>query len=423
MSEIQTNLPSILLLLTLLAGLSFMAMNDHYILHTHKRTMLIIAALDFSLVLQNLLSFYLEVEVSRPMLRTIVSIYGYAVRPLILIMFFYLVNPKQKYRIAWCLFAVNTLIYLTAPFSRICFWIDRNNHFVRGPLGYTCHNVSAVFLVYFVYLTVKEYGRAQRWLISIPIFNVLLIIGSILLDSEIYWIDYPVTYLTAAVICGSVFFYIWLHLLLVREHEQALMAEQRIQIMMTQIQPHFLFNTISTIKVLCHQQPEKASEITGKFGTYLRQNLDSLGQTGLIPFTKELEHTRLYTDIEMVRFDSIRVEYDIADSLFSVPSLTLQPMVENAIRHGVRVCDEGIVRVTTRQKDDYHEIVIQDNGCGFDPEKIEEDNVPHIGIRNVRERLERMCGGSLTIDSEVGKGTTVTIRIPVAPPEKDVDFR
>ena len=118
MSEIQTNLPSILLLLTLLAGLSFMAMNDHYILHTHKRTMLIIAALDFSLVVQNLVSFYLEVEVSRPMLRTVVSIHGYAVRPLILIMFFYLVNPKQKYRIAWCLFAVNTLIYLTAPFSR-----------------------------------------------------------------------------------------------------------------------------------------------------------------------------------------------------------------------------------------------------------------------------------------------------------------
>ena len=412
MSEIQTNLPSILLLLTLLAGLSFMAMNDHYILHTHKRTMLIIAALDFSLVLQNLLSFYLEVEVSRPMLRTIVSIYGYAVRPLILIMFFYLVNPKQKYRIAWCLFAVNTLIYLTAPFSRICFWIDRNNHFVRGLLGYTCHNVSVVFLVYFVYLTVKEYGRAQRWLIFIPIFNVLLIIGSILLDSEIYWIDYPVTYLTAAVICGSVFFYIWLHLLLVREHEQALMAEQRIQIMMTQIQPHFLYNTISTIQVLCTQRPDEAADITGKFGKYLRQNLESLGQTGMIPFRKELEHTRLYTDIEMVRFESITVEYEIGDRNFEIPSLTLQPMVENAIRHGVRGCEKGIVRVVTRLKDGYHEIIIQDNGCGFDPEKIKEDEAPHIGIRNVRERLQSMCGGTLTIDSIIGEGTTVTLAIP-----------
>ena len=199
------------------------------------------------------------------------------------------------------------------------------------------------------------------------------------------------------------------------------MAEQRIQIMMTQIQPHFLFNTISTIQVLCNQNPDRAPEITGKFGLYLRQNLDSLVQIGLIPFQKELEHTRLYTDIEMVRFDSIRVEYDIGDSFFSLPSLTLQPMVENAIRRGVRICEEGIVRVITRQKDDYHEIVIQDNGCGFDPEKIDEDNAPHIGIRNVRERLESMCGGSLSIDSMVGNGTTVTIRIPVSQKEKEAD--
>ena len=268
-----------------------------------------------------------------------------------------------------------------------------------------------------MYLTVKEYGHIQKQLVSIPIFNVLLIVAAIILDSAINWYEYSVTYLTASIICGSLFYYIWLHLLLVREHEQALMAEQRIQIMMTQIQPHFLFNTISTIKVLCLQQPERAAEITDKFGMYLRQNLDSLGQTGLIPFRKELEHTRLYTDIEMVRFDSIRVEYDIGDSNFSLPSLTLQPMVENAIRHGVRVCEEVIVRVITRQKNDTHEIVIQDNGCGFDPEKINEDEGSHIGIRNVHERLQKLCAGSLTIDSVIGEGTTVTIRIPLASPE------
>ncbi|MBQ1397281.1 MAG: hypothetical protein IIY89_02165 [Clostridia bacterium] len=113
------------------------------------------------------------------------------------------------------------------------------------------------------------------------------------------------------------------------------------------------------------------------------------------------------------------MEYDIGDSHFLMPSLTLQPMVENAIRHGVRVRDEGIVRVITRRKDDYHEIMIQDNGCGFDLEKIEDADGTHIGIRNVRERLESMCGGALTIDSMIGEGTTVTIRIPLESPEKD----
>ena len=87
-------------------------------------------------------------------------------------------------------------------------------------------------------------------------------------------------------------------------------------------------------------------------------------------------------------------------------------MVENAIRHGVRGCEKGIVRVVTRLKDGYHEIIIQDNGCGFDPEKIKEVEAPHIGIRNVRERLQSMCGGTLTIDSIIGEGTTVTLAIP-----------
>ena len=134
MWKIQTNLPCILLLIILLIGFSFMDLNDRYILPSHRRIMLIIATLDFSLVVQNLVSFYLEVEVSLPLLRTVVSIFGYCVRPLILIMFFYLVNPNRKYKLAWCLFAVNTLIYLTTPFSHLCFWIDEGNHFQGGLL-------------------------------------------------------------------------------------------------------------------------------------------------------------------------------------------------------------------------------------------------------------------------------------------------
>ena len=197
-----------------------------------------------------------------------------------------------------------------------------------------------------------------------------------------------------------------------REHERSLHAEQRIQIMMTQIQPHFLYNTIATFKALCRKDPERAAELADKFGVYLRQNLDSLGVTGNIPFQKELEHTRLYTEIEMVRFENIRVEYDIADDGFDLPPLTLQPMVENAIRHGVRSRRDGLVRVVSRRRETCHEIVIEDNGIGFDPNAMESTENGHIGIRNVRERIEQMCSGMLILESKVGEGTTVTIRIP-----------
>lgn len=144
MSEIKTNLPCILLLLALLAGLSFMVLNDRYIHRTHRKIMLIIAALDFSLVVQNVLGCILELDVPQPFLRTINSIYGYSVRPLILVMFLYLANPKRKYGEAWGLIGINTVIHLTALFSHICFRIDEYNHFHRGPLGFTCHIVSGI---------------------------------------------------------------------------------------------------------------------------------------------------------------------------------------------------------------------------------------------------------------------------------------
>ena len=181
---------------------------------------------------------------------------------------------------------------------------------------------------------------------------------------------------------------------------------------MTQIQPHFLFNTIATFKALCRKDPEKAGELADKFGTYLRQNLDSIDTTELIPFEKELEHTRLYSEIEMVRFENMCVNYDIEDKDFLIPSLTVQPLVENAIRHGVRIREEGIITVHSYLQAGNHVICIEDNGVGFDPDRIDDDHRQHIGIRNVRDRIEMLCGGSLEISSRMNEGTVVTVRIP-----------
>ena len=244
----------------------------------------------------------------------------------------------------------------------------------------------------------------------------MLIITMILLGT---WLDgqvgsspQPVTYLTVSMVVSCMFFYIWLHMQFVREHEADLKARQRIRIAMSQIQPHFLYNTLSTIQVLCHTDPEKAADITGNFSSYLRRNLSSLDEPGLIPFEKELEHTRTYVQIEETRFPNVHVTYDVMDSDFSLPPLTLQPMVENAIRHGVRIRDEGIIEVITRKHDGFHEILIRDNGIGFDAAKIETSDKSHVGLRNVRKRIESMCAGTLTVDSRMDEGTTVTIRIP-----------
>ena len=120
----------------------------------------------------------------------------------------------------------------------------------------------------------------------------------------------------------------------------------------------------------------------------------------------------MYAQIEMTRFPNVRVDYDIRDDAFFLPPLTLQPLVENAIRYGVRIRDEGVVTVSARRAQDAHEITIRDNGKGFDAAAVEQMDATHIGIRNVRQRLRDMCGGEMQIESRKDEGTTVTIRIP-----------
>ena len=243
-------------------------------------------------------------------------------------------------------------------------------------------------------------------------FNFLSVVAAFLLDTFVTYTDKGITFTTIATVTSCLFYYIWLHLQFVHDHEKALMAEQRIRIMMSQIQPHFLYNTLSSIQALCLSDPEKAFDVTEKFGTYLRQNIDSLDQPQLIPFEKELEHTRVYSEIEMIRFPSIKIEYDTQDTGFSLPALTVQPLVENAIRHGIRGVENGVVCVSSKRAGDCYEITIADNGKGFDTEAAETASGTHIGIRNVKERIEEMCGGTLTVESSTGVGTTVTIRIP-----------
>jgi len=397
-------------------GLTFAVVIDPYIGRKHRRIMLTIIALDFSLIVIDYLALWLKTGRSLPVARTIVDIYGYSVRPLILLLFARIVSPKLKHWQGWLLVGLNFAVHLTALVSPVCFTITADNQYVRGPLGYSCHVVSGILLLALVCLTLRELRtkKAETW---IPVFNALLIVASVGMDSLGSFDSFPVTFLTIAIVSSNLFYYTWLHLQFARAHERALMAEQRIQIMMTQIQPHFLFNTIATFKVLARRDPAKAEEVADRFGLYLRQNLDSLSVNGCIPFEKELEHTKTYADIEMVRFENVQVEYDVQDRDFSVPPLSLQPLVENAIRHGVRVREKGVVRVSTRRRENGHEITVADNGKGFDVTAIEKADGKHIGVRNVRERIEKMCGGALTIESRPDRGTTVTIRLPLTAPE------
>ncbi len=201
-------------------------------------------------------------------------------------------------------------------------------------------------------------------------------------------------------------------------HEKELEVElqqSRISIMLSQIQPHFLYNSISAIRELCRQDPKRAFDALGVFSTYLRSNLDSLGSEKLIPFSKELAHIQAYLKLEQLRFgDELKVVYDIQKKDFCLPSLCVQPLVENAVKHGLcKKEGKGTLTLKTREIGDKILIEIQDDGIGFDVEKMHsaKDKNKHYGIENVSMRLKQKMNAEMTIDSELQKGTTVRILI------------
>lgn len=193
------------------------------------------------------------------------------------------------------------------------------------------------------------------------------------------------------------------------------LAQSRISIMLSQIQPHFLYNSLVVIRQLCGIDPKLAEETVVEFSEYLRGNLESLTQKKLIPFEQELHHVRTYLSIEKKRFgDELNVVYDINYEDFKLPALTLQPIVENAVHHGVTKKESGgTVTIKTGQTEKEAVITVTDDGIGFDPENPpKKDNKSHIGLENVTSRLAAMCGGTLTVNSKPGAGTTAVITIP-----------
>jgi len=201
--------------------------------------------------------------------------------------------------------------------------------------------------------------------------------------------------------------------------KQVVTAE--LQFLQAQIQPHFIFNTLNTIMVFCRQDPNKAAELLDELGNYLRGKFSFSNADELIPLEKELDFVNSYLAIEKVRLDErLQVSYDLDTNLdVYIPSLILQPIVENAVRHGIRPKKEGGKVEITAHRENHNVIIkVKDTGVGMTPEKVQlvlkgQDPEAGIGICNVNKRLRSYYGQGLTIESEEGKGTEVTIRIPV----------
>ena len=192
----------------------------------------------------------------------------------------------------------------------------------------------------------------------------------------------------------------------------AQLAQSRISTMMSQIRPHFIFNALGSIEYLCETEPHKAKKLVHSFAQYLRGNLRELDNPKPIHMSQEIAHVRHYLSIENVRFPDMTFTFDLNSDDFMLPALVIQPIVENAIKHGLMPLDHGgSVCVASWETPSHYCVSIEDNGVGFDT-GILLDAREHIGLRNIRSRLEAVVNGTLHIESTIGKGTKVEIKIP-----------
>ena len=190
------------------------------------------------------------------------------------------------------------------------------------------------------------------------------------------------------------------------------LAESRISTMMSQIRPHFIYNTLGSIEQLCDLDPKKAGELVHDFAKYLRGNFGELDNPKPILMSQEMDHVHHYVSIENVRFPDMSFTFEMNSDDFHIPALTIQPIVENAIKHGLmKLKKGGTIHVVSYETETDYCVLVEDDGVGFDT-NAEIDGRKHLGLRNIRERLKVMVNGTMEIESTVGVGTKVLVKIP-----------
>jgi len=314
------------------------------------------------------------------------------------------------YRIAFLSCCVNMLFTVVSLFNGMYFYINESNRFVLGD-WHLLSQILGFFIIFInggiIAVYRKVFSRRElAFLLSYFIMPLLAMIILNVMSSLRASFDVATT-MTILV------FYIGIQSDIQNKFKQN-EIDSRIAIMLSQIQPHFLHNALTAIAQLCDDDPKMAKKATIDFSVYLRGNMDSLADRRFISIKKELSHVRGYLDlVSAIYGGTLSVVYDIKPCDFMLPPLTIQPIVENAVKHGVSKRDEGgSVTISVCDTDAEYIITVIDDGIGYDTSAPLNDNRAHIGIDNVKRRLAEQCGGTLDIKSERGKGTTALIKVP-----------
>lgn len=342
----------------------------------------------------------------------------YILYPLIILLILYMTGGvKRKFFIA-VPELINIVIELidVSGTGLVCYYTEAHGY-NGGPLNWL---PFAVEVFYIFLLMIHSYRLLRVGKVAFGIC-VIFMAGSCFMTIALTNNGVIGTQMVPAVVALELLvYYFYLSAIQYRETQELLNAERlelersKGNLLMSQIRPHFINSSLSVIRSLCYEDPQKAVAMIDHFSAYLRENVKQLDDMKLVPFEKEMESVDNYLYLEMQRFpERIRVVKEFEVTEFSVPPLSIQTIVENAVRHGISMMGRpGTIEIRTMERGEDILVSVKDDGKGFDLAKVTFDGVKHVGIRNVMDRFKSLLGGEVTITSSEETGTEVVMRIP-----------
>lgn len=309
----------------------------------------------------------------------------------------------------YVVFAVFIALDIVNIFTGI-FFTAENGVYLRSKTMILSQGYQFVMLVLIAIFTVTDKRLNAREKTAFGLYCFLPFVAIILQN---IFKGYAIAYAAVIIAIEMLFFFVNVQKNIDLSIEEEKNKDAQIKIMLSQIKPHFVYNSLSSISTLIPMDPGKAQAALDDFTEYLRHNISSLTETRLISFEEELKHIESYVALEKMRFgDRVNVVYDIRVTDFYVPPLSIQPIVENAIKHGIlKKLEGGSLTLRAYETADFYVVEVLDDGAGFCMDEVDFKENRHFGINNIKYRLEKTCGGELTVLSEVDKGTQVIVRL------------
>lgn len=365
-------------------------------------------------------------------------------------------------RVEWIVFFVGTLALVINCLHPYIYLINKSGEYVPLPFYW----VPAVIIFVGLMMNLSVTFVYEKYLYKIEkiamIAFLAISMGGILLRLFIKGISLINISLVISVMIIFIAYEVGYSEDIVQKQKE--LSEEKLRIINRQMQPHFIFNSLALIRYQCRNCPEEAIDTINDFSICMRRTTDFFGESNLITIEKELDLVKHYLNIQKKRFgENIKIEYEILDSDFDIPPFSIQTLAENALHHGLKdgQIADGKIIIKTFFENKKHIVVVEDNGVGFNADKFayemnEKDEaakpskpsnsarlskpsitskptkltkstnpissskslnddteiITHVGIKNTVNRIEIMCKGEVITESEPGKGTSITIKIP-----------